>query len=315
MPETPDNPRLSVIVPTLGLSRWLLPCLEALRRDGGEDLEIVLVSQGRALEPSAESIADQVLRLPENRGFAAATNAGLARARGAFLATVNDDAIVAEGWCEHLLGALEGHPAAAAVQGLNLSLHDPQTIDGGGLAWNRYWQAVQIGHGQPQAILEKTIVEVFGVSATAAIYRRTALEQVASANLAAFEPRLFAYYEDVDLACRLRGAGYVALRVPQAETRHAGSVSGQQLLGGAAKWIYGNRQLVLARLLGRTFWWCWPRILVRDLVDLWHSLGRGDWQTASGILAGCARFLRHGHAFVRFGASRLSLGELRRFCS
>ena len=40
--------RSSVVVPTLGLSRWLLPCLEALRRSGGEEIEILLVLQGDA---------------------------------------------------------------------------------------------------------------------------------------------------------------------------------------------------------------------------------------------------------------------------
>ena len=310
---TATVPRLSAIVPTLGLSRCLLPCLEALRRDAGEDAEILLVSQGQTLAPKVESIADQVLRREANLGFAAANNAALARARGEYLATVNDDAIVAEGWSGQLLDALDGHPEAAAAQGINLDLQEPSAVDGGGLAWNRSWQAVQIGHARPVSAMPTSTREIFGVSATAAIYRRSALERVGGRRLAAFDPRLFAYYEDVDLACRLRAAGYVALQVPRATARHAGSVTGRHLPRGTAPWLYGNRQLVLARLLGRSFFLRWPRILLRDAADLWHSAQRGDRSTAAGILAGSLRFLRHWPAFAHLGPPRVPLHTLRRF--
>ena len=99
-------PNLSAIVPTLGLSPWLIPCLEALRRDGGEALEILLVVQGDAGVAEAEGLADRVLRRPSNLGFTGANNAGLAKAGGDFLATVNDDAVIDEGWCRRLLDAL-----------------------------------------------------------------------------------------------------------------------------------------------------------------------------------------------------------------
>ncbi len=51
------------------------------------------------------------------------------------------------------------------------------------------------------------VEEIFGVSATAAVYRREALRAVASGG-EVFDPRLGSYYEDVDLAGRLRAAGF-----------------------------------------------------------------------------------------------------------
>ncbi len=317
-------PGLSAIVPTLGLSPWLRPCLEALRRDGGEDLEILLVVQGdagrlhRQRVSDAERLADRVLRTPSNLGFAAANNAGLAAAGGDFLATVNDDAIIGVGWCRRLLDALEQQPEAAAAQGLNVLLDDPSTIDGSGLAWNRSWQAVQIGHGErvdASATSPGTPAarEIFGVSATAAIYRRPALERLAGDDLAAFDERLFAYYEDVDLACRLRALGFQALLVPAARARHAGSVSGKRLAGGKGRLIYRNRQLVLARLLGRAWWRRWPGILLRDAADLWQAVRRRDAAAASGIVAGlCAASVRWP-GFARLGRPLVPLDELRRF--
>ncbi len=307
-----NMPGLSAIVPTLGLSPWLIPCLEALRRDGGQDLEILLVVQGEAEVAEAERLADRVLRTASNLGFAAANNSGLAAAGGDFLATVNDDAIVGDGWCRRLLDALEQQPKAAAAQGINLRLDDPSTIDGCGLAWNRTWQAIQIGHGE-QAPETGASMEIFGVSATAAVYRRSALAQLAGDGLAAFDQRLFAYYEDVDLACRLRGEGYSALLVPAATARHAGSVSGKRLAGGKRRLIYRNRQLVLARLLGRAFWRRWPGILLRDAADLWQAVRRRDTSAASGIVAGLCGAVVRWPAFARLGPPLVPLDELRRF--
>ncbi len=304
-------PRLSAIVPTLGLSEWLIPCLEALRRDGGEDLEILLVAPIEANLGGAEHLADRVLRAPSTAGFAAANNAGLKAAGGDFLATINDDAIISEGWCRALLDALERDPGAASAQGVNVRLDDPATVDGAGLAWNRFWQAVQIGHGE--SVSATCATEIFGVSATAAVYRRSALERLAGSELEVFEHRLFAYYEDVDLACRLRGLGSRALLVPAATARHAGSTSGEQLPGGKLRLIYRNRQLVVARLLGRAFWTRWPRILLRDAADLWHAVRRRDARAAAGIVAGLGGAAFHWPGFARLGRPLVPLDELRRF--
>ncbi|MEM7586233.1 MAG: glycosyltransferase family 2 protein [Acidobacteriota bacterium] len=326
MAVTSETPRLSVIVPTLGWSRWLADCLDALRRQtGGEGadwrLEIILVSQGEGRlnhrKHRAEELADVILQLDENTGFASANNYGLRAARGEYLATVNDDAIVEDGWCEALLTALDRDESLAAAQGVNLQLDEPSRIDGAGLAWNRHWQAVQIGHGERLEALSEafteTPTEIFGVSATAAIYRRSALAKVSGPHLAAFDDRLFAYYEDVDLACRLRAAGYRALRVPEARARHAGSLSGQRLAGGKRRLITRNRHLVLANMLGRRFWLLLPRILARDLADLWRAGERRDRETIAGILGGLGGALRRGPRFSRLGPSTIPSSELEAF--
>ncbi len=305
-------PALSAIVPTLGLSPWLVPCLEALRGDGGEKLEILLVVPGDVDVTETEGLADRVLRAPRNLGFAAANNAGLAAAGGDFLATINDDAIIGDGWCRRLLDALETRPDAAAAQGANLRLDDPATIDGCGLAWNSWWQAVQLGRGEPAARAGGAR-EIFGVSATAAIYRRSALARLAGDGLGAFDVRLFAYYEDVDLACRLRGEGFSALLVPAATARHAGSTSGERLAGGKGRQIYRHRQLVLARLLGRALMRRWPRILLRDVADLGRAARHGNVAAAAGIVAGLGGALVRLPAFARLGRPLVPLDELRRF--
>jgi hypothetical protein len=258
---------VSAVVPTLGASPHLEACLRALRADGVD--EIIVVAQGvkdesphlAALHPLADVWLDE----PAGGGFTAATNRGLEVASGDYLATVNDDAVVGSGWTAALVAALENTPGAGAAQGVNLKMgsEDPAVVDGWGLDWNRWWQAVQLGHGEEPPPADAPPREVYGVSATAALYRRAALDQVGL-----FDERLVSWYEDADLAVRLRAAGWHALTVPAARAHHAGGATAARLPHDYAVLLYANRWLVAARLLGRRYPLAIPRLLLRDLADL-----------------------------------------------
>jgi len=300
----------SAVVPTLGRSPLLVPCLEALRREGAG---IVVVDQGEVRAEIPDGLVELRLRPERNLGFAAGTNLGIAAAAGEWIATVNDDAVVEPGWLGALVAALEADPDAAAAQGVNLQLAAPDIADGCGVAWNRWWQAVQIGHGRTAPAAAASTRQIFGVSATAAVFRRSALRDVAAGGDDVFDSRLGSYYEDVDLAGRLRAAGWRALLVPAARARHAGSVTGSTLSRERWRLIYGNRYLAAARLLGRSFWRQLPRLAVRDAIDLAHAVRRGERELAAGALGGWRRAARLLPGFVRGGAPLLPLGEIRRF--
>jgi O-antigen biosynthesis protein len=290
----------AAVVPTLNASPYLLPCLEALRRDGGPSLEIVVVDQGEIPVELPAGLVDRIVRPGRNLGFTGGTNAGIAASSAPLVATVNDDALVEPGWLDALARALEAEPRAAAAQGVNLLLASPERADGCGLAWNRWMQAVQVGHGEPAPPPEPgaTPREVFGVSATAALYRREALEAVSSPG-AVFDPRLGSYYEDVELAARLRRAGWTALLVPAARARHAGSVTGGSRNRERWALIYGNRYAAAARWLGGGLWRALPRMLLRDLLDLGRAALSGDGARAAGIALGWGRAARRISGFFR----------------
>jgi hypothetical protein len=276
----------------------------------------VLVAQG-PVPPEAGALVHRRIDLPRPVGFATAVNLGLAAAETPYVAVVNDDAVVEPGWLRALTEALEAEPRAAAAQGVNLAPGEPATVDGWGLAWNRWLQAVQLGRGALPPALSTPPREVFGVSATAALYRREALLAVDLSDEPgrgrrppiAFDPRLDSYYEDADLAARLRAAGWTALSVPAARARHAGAAT-----AGDATWrwrrVYGNRFAVVARLLGRAFWRRLPRMAARDLADLAGALGRGELRRAAGVPLGWARAARLLPAFARTGPPVFAPEEL-----
>ncbi len=286
---------VSAVVPTLGRSPWLLPCLEALRREG---VEVIVVDQGETAVELPAGLADLVLRPGRNLGFAGGTNLGIEAASAELVATVNDDVLVEPGWRATLAVALEADPRAAAAQGVTLRMDDPGRADGCGIAWNRWWQAVQIGHGLPAPAASEPVREIFGVSATVALYRRAALREVAPSG-DIFDPRLISYYEDVELAGRLRTAGWRALLVPAARARHAGSATGATMSRERWRLIYGNRWLAASRFLGGGLWPRVPWMFLRDVLDLVRAAGGGDGARASGIAAGWARAVRELPRFIR----------------
>jgi GT2 family glycosyltransferase len=325
--------RVLAVVPTLGESDLLGACLESIATQD-PPCESLVLWQGpgsRIGSMHAEVLGSaRIVRLAENRGFAGGVNAALRETDAAlvdYVAVLNDDVVLGAGWLTRLVQVLDEDERLGSVQGVNLVLPrdsgPPHTgnagnaggtrIDGVGLAWNRWWQAVQLLHQRPAAAAPTEAREVYGVAATAAVYRRAALERSAQASGAVLDETLFAYYEDVDLAGRLRHEGYSAAMVPNAIAQHRGSATGLLMPHQRWAWIYGNRWLVVARLLGRSFPRAVPRMLLRDLRDLARSLasrsGRGR---ASGIARGLVRAARLMPRYARRGPPLLARAELDR---
>ncbi len=295
-PSPPGStPRVAAVVPTLGRSPYLEDSLKALRAQG-EPVEIVVVDQGDRPVDLPPGLADLTLRPGRNLGFAAGTNLGIAATEAEFVATVNDDAILELDWLAALRESLERDPRLAAAQGANLRLDAPDLLDGLGIEWNRRWQAIQIGAGEKAPAPGEPARPVWGVSATAALYRRSALEAVRLGKGEYFDSRLGSYYEDVELAGRLAKAGFGALCVPAARARHAGSTT-----GGADRWrlVYGNRHLALARHLGLGYGWRLPALVGRDLIDLARAMKEGDRARARGIILGWGRAARRLPRFIQ----------------
>lgn len=267
------------VVPTLG-APTLGASLAALRAQDPPP-HVILVAQ-RPIDEGARRLADTVLDLPAPIGFAAAVNLGLSRAPRDFVALVNDDAVVEPGWVGPLLEQLLRDPRLAATQGANRL--PERRIDGCGIAWNSDWQAIQIGHGQELAGTPAPR-EIFGVSATAALYRREALSGCASAH-GILDERLESFYEDVDLAVRLRAAGFPANFVPEAQALHQGSLTTGKDPFRKSFLLTRNRRWVVARLLGRDFAGARAIVDRRDRRDSLGALARLDFVRVRGIREG-----------------------------
>jgi GT2 family glycosyltransferase/acetyltransferase-like isoleucine patch superfamily enzyme len=108
----------SIIIPTCGGVDDLSRCLASIARYTREPIEIIVVDNGkRALDAHypLELGAVAIISNETNRGFAAACNQGLQRAKGDYLLVLNDDTEVSEGWLSRLLGTLQRYPQVGLV--------------------------------------------------------------------------------------------------------------------------------------------------------------------------------------------------------
>lgn len=189
-----------------------------------------------------------------NAGFSVGNNVGIRLALGSpkgyrYVWVLNNDTVVESGALATLVTALEQSPCAAVAQSLLLRYTDREVIDSVGVGLRARGGAVDLYAGRALTDLKGVVgdreaVEVFGCCAASALYRAEALRDVGL-----FDESFFLMNEDVDLACRLRGRGYIAVLGPKSVVYHKAGVSRQKKSGRL--WFIGNRNkmMVVAR------WW------------------------------------------------------------
>lgn len=221
-----SEPVLSVVIPSYNGRALLETCLASIERCRPRGLALeVIVADDASTDTTADWLAAEHpgvrhVRQPANGGFVAAANAGIAAARGEFLQLLNNDTTVLPGWAE--AGLLPFADAAVgAVAPLVLVRRDPSRVDSAGDRYTLMGWPCKRGHGQLAVRwADRPVEEVFGASASSAFYRAEALRCVGG-----FDPLYGSYYEDVDLAFRLRWAGYRCVFAPCCRILHDVSAS------------------------------------------------------------------------------------------
>lgn len=291
-----------LIVPTLGESPFFSECLARIKSECKNDCEIVVVHSGPTeISDFPAELASRVLRDCHKLGFADACNWGFRETQSDLVAVVNDDVLLQSGWLKEMRRLFLSDSAVAAAQGVNLSEKRPDTIDGCGLAWNRLWRPVQIGQGAPYCGSTSRLRPVFGVSGAACMYRRAAVENVSLGALELFDPALGSFYEDVELAIRLRAAGHQAVTLFSAQALHYGGATSARMSKSCHRLRFCNRILVLARVSGRRFFFRAPLLLARDAVELGLDLVKFRVASASAGVAGWLRASRLIMRYVHLG--------------
>jgi len=175
----------------------------------------------------------ELVRNTENLGFEVPHNSVIERAESEYIFLLNPDVILEPAYIENCLNFLDSHPHAGSVSGkilrwkavfeakTNRLLESVKTnmIDSLGLRLFRSGKAIErlVGETDKPEYSEDT--EVFGVSGTVPIYRKSALASIAYEGQY-LDNDFFAYKEDVDLAFRLRFAGWRSYVVGRAVAYH-----------------------------------------------------------------------------------------------
>src|SRR5437763_11008250 len=172
------SPRISVVVPNWNGRDLIDRCLESVRAQTIRDLEIIVVDNGSA-DGSAEHLRRhhpdvRLVALAVNQGFAGGVNAGVAAARGEFVALLNNDAWAAPDWLERLTARLASEPAAGACAPKIYRAEGSQPtgrLDSTGELYSIWGLPFPRGRDQPDRGQYDDAKAVFAVSGGASVYR------------------------------------------------------------------------------------------------------------------------------------------------
>ncbi|HMQ32124.1 MAG TPA: glycosyltransferase family 2 protein [Chloroflexaceae bacterium] len=285
---------IDVIIPNYNGAALLPVCLDALRAQTRRDFAVTVVDDGSA-DGSLALLAERypevhVVRLPRNRGLAAAVNAGIAATGAPFVVLLNNDTEADNEWLAELVGALEARPAYAFAASKLLLFDRRDHLHSAGDYYRPDGEPGSRGVWQRDVGQYDALSEVFGPCAGAAAYRRAALEALAEGGRV-FDEDLVMYCEDVDLNLRARLRGMRTLFVPTAVVYHRLSATG----GGALASYYCGRNFALVwvkNMPGPLARRHWPRLLASQLGFTLSSLRHGREPAARARLRGQLAALR-----------------------
>jgi GT2 family glycosyltransferase len=308
---------VSVVIPSWNGRGWLDVVLPSLDRQRFTDFEVIVVDNGSS-DDSVEHLrarwpSVRVVALGDNLGFAGAVNRGIEQARAEFVALVNNDMELHEGFLGALVAGLDSHPSAASVTAKMLSLDARDVVDGAGdmLRWSGV--VMPRGRGERDVGQYDEPAEVFSACGGAALYRRAAFEEVGL-----FDEAFFAQMEDVDWGFRARLLGHGCRYVPEAIAYHKGSAS-MRREGRPDPWFWG--------LAVRNCIWMWaksyPRgalirhahlLLAHELAGLYFAsregMARAQLRAWGDALRGLPRVLRQRREIQ--SSRRIGRAELER---
>jgi GT2 family glycosyltransferase len=209
----------TVYIPTLNGGENLSRCLASLERQ--TTLPHVVVADNGEGEGCAALLRErfpQVTRVGfgRNLGFGNALNRAIAEAGEGPVVLLNDDAVAEPELIENLLA---GSARAEMVAAVLLSERDTSRIDSAGVLVDQTLMAFDYLCGKSLSALESA-ASPLGPTGGAALYDRDAFNAVGG-----FDERIFLYYEDVDLALRLRANGARCVLSPQARAVHGYSMT------------------------------------------------------------------------------------------
>lgn len=170
----------------------------------------------------------------ENINFGQAHNQLYKNHAAELVLLANPDIYLDPHCIERLVFFMQGHKKVGGVAP-RLMQWDKKTIDSLGLRLFRSGRVVEKFQGELWDNIQDTLlsseVEVFGLSGAMPLFRRSALEDVALDNGDVFDSLYVFYKEDVDLAYRLRAAGWSSFVLTNAVAYHDRTTYGLQKIG------------------------------------------------------------------------------------
>lgn len=282
----------------IDLLRKLLPTVAA--NTISEDADLIVADNG-STDGSADYVAREfpqvrLIRFDTNLGFAEGYNRAIKMTGYPYTVLLNSDVETPPGWLPPLIGFMEANPDAGAAQPKIKSFYDRSMYEYAGAAGGfldslgypfchgRFFDIVEKDEGQ----YDGPPADIVWASGAALAVRTDVYLRVGGLDAA-----FFAHMEEIDLCCRMIGAGLRICFVPDSEIYHMGGASLPQ---GDPKKVYlnfRNNLLLLYKNLPRKRG---RKILFRrrlaDTLAFGMYMLKGDFPSARAILKAHRDFRR-----------------------
>ncbi|WP_379135445.1 glycosyltransferase family 2 protein [Paenibacillus sp. sgz500958] len=211
------NKLISVIIVNYNGADYIEECIESVVAQTYTHWEIVILdndSKDNSIELIQKYPFVHLIKAEENHGFAKGNNLAIEKAKGEYIALLNNDATAEPDWLETMARVLDDHPDFGSCGCRILSYYEQDLLDSAGLVLHA--SGMSRGRGRNErSELYASPEEILIPSGCAALYRRQALEETGL-----FDEDFFCYCEDTDLGLRLQIAGWKCMYVSQAVVYH-----------------------------------------------------------------------------------------------
>ncbi len=228
------RPRVSIVLLNWNGGDRVVDCCRAVRGQDYPEIELILVdnaSQDGSLEKClALGEPDRLVRLPENLGFAAGMNAGIAEAAGDWVMPLGNDVWLAPDYVSTVVARGEADPEIGVVGGKEYAWVDGKRTDKPRPSAGALFVSPEL---RGRWVPEDGDTYAFGVSGSMPLMRRAMLDDMREVHGYWYDERFGTGYEDLDLWFRMQHRGWKALYCPTARAWHVGSASA----GGASGFL------------------------------------------------------------------------------
>jgi GT2 family glycosyltransferase len=239
LPRRPEIvPNLTIVIPVHNGLALTQQCVESIRRFTEIPYHILIVDNGSTDGTAEWCFAAHLCRLgfPENRGFAAACNAGILETFSEYLILLNNDTVVSPGWAEGLLAPLDQDPRVGLVGPSTNYASSCQQIE-----------AAYTGLEEFQRFAKRLAREERGTAQEAdrLVGVCLAARRRLFAEVGLFDERFgLGNYEDDDFCLRVRMAGYRLLWARGVYIHHIGSQTFAAVETNYQRLLARNREIL-----------------------------------------------------------------------
>jgi len=237
---TSEQPLVSIIIPVYGKLDFTLRCIASIAKfQPAVPYEVIVVddcSPDNSLSELQRIKGIDVLENTINQGFIRSCNAGAKKSKGKYLCFLNNDTQITANWLDELCRTFDEVPEAGLV-GSKLVYPDGSLQEAGGIVWSD-GSAWNYGRNDDPAKPQYNYMRDIDYCSGASIMIPNDLFFRVGCFDEMYVP---AYYEDADMAFKLRDAGYRTIYQPLSTVIHfEGVSSGTDLKAGVKQYQIDN---------------------------------------------------------------------------